>query len=311
MQKVFVTGSTGFIGRHTCRALRDAGHEVVGLTRRVPAGVDESAVPGVAYVAGDVTDARTLTPEKLAGCDAVVHLVGIITEIPSRGQTFETVHVEGTRNLLAAAKAAGVSGRFVYVSAIGSVPDAPSKYSRTKAQAEQAVRESGLPFTIFRPSVVLGPGGEFLKQMESLIRRPPLSPFPLPFVPVPGSGTNRFQPVAVSDLAQAVTRCLTEPAAENQTFDIGGATVVTFNELVQAIQERIGIRKPLLHIPLPLMFPAAAAMEALLPRPPVTTDQLTNLRQDSVADNGPVRAALHLDPLPFEEVLARAYETTT
>lgn len=306
-RRIFVTGATGFIGKHTCRSLADAGYDVVGLTRRVPAEGSESAVPGVTYVAGDVTDAQTLTPEKLAGCDAVVHLVGIITEIPSRGQTFEAVHAQGTRNLLAAARQAGVSGRFVYVSAIGSEPDAPSEYSRTKAQAEQAVRESGIPFTILRPSVVLGPDGEFLEQMEALIRRPPLSPFSLPFVPVPGSGRNQFQPVAVADLAEAIARCLSEPAAANQTYDIGGATVVTFNELIQAIQERIGIRKPLLHIPLPLMFPVAAALEALLPRPPVTTDQLLNLRCDSIADNEPLRAALNLNPLPFNEVLSRAF----
>lgn len=301
--RVFVTGATGFLGGHLVRALLAAGHEVIGAGRELPAG--DRVVPGATYVIGDVTDATSLTPDKMLGCAAVMHLVGIIQETPE--QTFEAVHVGGTENALAAARSAGVSERFVYVSALGSEMDAPAAYSRTKARAERAVRESGLPHTIFRPSIILGPDGEFLQQIEALIRKPPLAPFAPPFIPVPGSGANKFQPVWVGDLVDCLVRCLDDPATINQTYDIGGATQVTFNDLIAAVEQHLGVKKPLLHAPMPLMFAAASVLERVLPRPPIATDQLRSLQQDNVCDNGPLRAAFGLDPLPFAQALARAY----
>ena len=303
--KILVTGASGFVGRHTVAALLRAGHDVVGMSRDLPGA--ERHVPGAAYVTGDVTNPATLTPDKLMGCDAVVHLVGIIQEVPRTGQTFEVVHTQGTKNLLAAAKEAGVTSRFVYLSAIGSAPDAPSRYSVTKAAAEQAVRDSGLPFTIFRPSIILGPDGDFVRQMEELLKKPPGAPFAPPFIPVPGSGQNRFQPLWIGDLMDCIIRCLTEPGTVNQTYELGGATQVTFDALLQAFERHRGIKKPLLHLPMPLMFAAASVFEKVLPRPPITNDQLLNLRQDNICDNGPIRAALGIDPLPFEQALAKVY----
>lgn len=308
--KVFVTGAAGFVGGHVCRALVEAGHEVAGMARTLP-GEGEERVPGVTYVTGDVTRPATLTPEKLAGCAAVVHLVGIIAEARDRGQTFEAVHVAGTNNVLTAARAAGFTGRFLYLSAIGSEPDAPAEYSRTKARAEQAVRDSGLPFTILRPSIIVGPGCEFLEQMEGLIRRPPLSPVALPFVPVPGNGRNRFQPVYIADLTTALIRCLDETrdgnSGLNETLCLGGADEVTFDELIDAVARQIGLQKPLLHAPMPLMFAAASVLESLLPRPPITTDQLLNLKRHNICDNTAIRAALGINPLSFAEALAKTY----
>ncbi len=306
--KILVTGASGFVGRHTVAALLRAGHEVVGMSRETPP--EERRVPGAAYVTGDVTSAATLTPDTFAGCDAVVHLVGIIQEVRGQGQTFETVHVQGTKNILAAAKEAGIAGRFVYLSALGSTADAPSRYSQTKAAAEQAVRESGIPFTLFRPSIILGPDGDFVRQMEALLKKPPGAPFPPPFVPVPGSGANRFQPLWVGDLTACIVRCLTDPATVNQTYEIGGETTVTFNTLLQAFGRHLGIKKPLLHVPMPLMFAAASVLQTLLPRPPVTTDQLLNLMRDNTCDNGPAQAAFGIAPLPFEQTLAKVYART-
>ena len=304
--KVLVTGAAGFVGRHLCRALVEAGHEVVGLTREIPTA--SHALPNVVYVSGDVTQAATVTPDKFAGVEAVFHLVGIIQEAPRRGQTFEAVHEGGTKNVLAAAKAVGGShSRFVYLSALGSDQNAEARYSRTKFAAEQSVRSSGLPFTIFRPSIILGPDGEFVQQMEDLLRKPPLSPFAPPFVPVPGSGANRFQPVWIGDLVTCLVQSLSDPATANQTYDIGGATQVTFDELLRAFGRHLGIKKPLLHAPLPLLFGAARVLQTLLSRPPITTDQLLNLKRDNVCDNAKVGAAFDIAPLPFEQALARVY----
>ena len=303
--KVLVTGASGFVGGHTVAALLRAGHEVVGMSRELPQ--EKRRASGAAYVTGDVTDTATLTPEKFAGCEAVVHLVGIIQEVPARGQTFEVVHTQGTKNLLAAVKEGGGTGRFIYLSAIGSTPDAPARYSKTKAAAEQAVRESGIPFTIFRPSIILGPDGDFVHQMEDLITKPPGAPFAPPFIPVPGNGENRFQPLWIGDLTACFVRCLEEPATAGQMYEIGGETAVTFDALLQAFQRHRGIKKPLLHLPMPLMFAAASLLEAVVPRPPITRDQLLNLMRDNICDNGPVRRAFGIDPLPFEQTLAKVY----
>jgi nucleoside-diphosphate-sugar epimerase len=306
-ERVLVTGAAGFIGGHTCRALTAAGYEVVGLVRKPLE--DPEAVPGVCYVTGDVRYPSILSPETFAACRYVVHLVGIIAEIRSKGQTFEAVHVDGTRNILAMAKAAEDLHRFVYLSAQGASPQSRSGYSQTKAHAEQLVRDSGLPYTIFRPSLVIGPGGEFVAQIEGLIRRPPLTPFPVPFVPLPGSGENRFQPVYVEDLTAALVQSLTEPAARDQTFEIGGADVVTFNQLIEAFERHAGVKKPILHAPMSLMLAAASVLEALLPVPPVTVDQLVSLGSDNVCDNEAVKRALTVDPLPFEQTLNRVYRS--
>lgn len=303
--KVFVTGATGFVGTRLCRALAAAEHEVVGMTRALPPA--DEAVADVVYVTGDVTQPASLSPNALAGTDAVIHLVGIIQEVRGRGQTFEAVHVEGTQNLVGAARDAGVTGRFVYMSALGTDLYAPARYSRTKAQAEQAVKASDIPYTVFRPSIILGLGSEFIRQMEALIHKPPGSPFSPPFVPLPGNGDNKFQPVFIDDLVFCVVRCLSDPATAGQTYEIGGATTVTFNQLIEAIERHLGVKKPLLHLPLPLMFAAAALLEAVVPQPPITVDQLANLRRDNVCDNTVVKAAFQIDPLPFEQILARVY----
>lgn len=304
--RVFVTGATGFVGRGVVSALIGAGHSVIGLVRRETASENSN----VRYVTGSITDtAPEVLAEAMQGCDAVIHLVGIIAEVRGENQTFRRVHVDGTRNVLNAVKRANAGGtRFVYVSAIGATPDAPAEYSRTKAEAESLTKSAGLPWTIFRPSIVLGKGAQFLAQMEDLIRKPPLSPFPLPFIPVPGDGQNRFQPVHIGDLSHCITACLSLPETANRLFEIGGAEEVTFNELITAIAARIGVKKPLFHAPMPAMFAAAAVMESVLSRPPITTDQLQNLGRDNVCDNSAIQQAFSLSPVALNTILDSCYQ---
>jgi len=305
---VVVTGASGFIGRHILDALVKAGHPVRGLVRSVP--VRKNRVEGAEYVRGvDVADAVTLTAAMFAGAEAVIHLVGIIQENRRKGQTFERVHVEGTRNVVAEAQRAGFGGRFVYMSAIGSKGDAPAEYSRTKYQAERIVMGSNLPYTIFRPSLVLGPDGEFVAQMQDLVLHGGL-PFPAPFpvIPVPGGGFNLFQPIWADDLAECVVKSLGMGETINQIYEVGGATQVSFNEILRSIAAALGKpKKPLLHAPIPLLYAAASVMEKILPKPPVTRDQLKNLGLNNITTSQAVRETFGIEPLGFDQMLTKIY----
>ncbi len=305
---VLVTGASGFVGRHICAGLVKVGHPVRGLVRQIP--VRKHQVAGVEYVRGaDVADALTLTPEMFAGVDAIIHLVGIIQEVPKKGQTFQRIHVEGTRNVVDEALRAGFDGRFVYMSALGSAANAPAEYSRTKYQAERIVIGSKLPYTIFRPSLILGADGEFLAQMKDLILHGglPIS-LPFPVIPVPGSGFNLFQPIWVDDLVECVVKSLGMGQTINQVYEVGGGTQLSFNEIIKSLARKLGQpKKKLLHAPIPLLFAAATVMEKILPKPPVTRDQLKNLERDNITTEQSVKEVFGIEPQTFDQTLAKIY----
>lgn len=305
--KVVVTGASGFVGSHLIEALRQAGHSVRGLSRREPTGARRH--PGVEYVGGvDVNVSTSLTREMFDDAQAVVHLVGIIQEAPRDGQTFQRIHVYGTQNVLDAADRAGVPGRFIYMSALGSSPGSPSEYSRTKFAAEQAVQKSSLPYTIFRPSLILGRDGEFVEQMGDLVKHGGLHVnIPFPFIPVPGSGENKFQPVWIDDLTACVVKSLTLPQTAGQTYEIGGATQVSFNDMLSGFARGLNVQKKMVHAPVPMMKVAAAVMEAVLPKPPVTRDQLANLGSDNITNSRAITEVFGVQPLPFDQILAQLY----
>ncbi|BDI28231.1 oxidoreductase [Capsulimonas corticalis] len=304
--EVLVTGASGFVGNHMIEALLAAGHSVRGLSRKKPQG--ERAKSGATYIDGvDVGDAATLTPAMFEGVDAVLHLVGIIQEAKG-GQTFQRIHVQGTQNIVKTACAADFHGRFIYMSAIGADPNGPAEYSRTKAAAEKIVTESGLPYTIFRPSIILGKDGEFVEQMGELIKHGGLPvPLPFPFIPVPGSGNNKFQPIFIDDLAACVVNSLGDPATAKQVYEVGGATQVSFNELLGGFANSLHVSKPFLHAPVPILKIAATVMEAILPKPPVTRDQLANLGLDNVTKSHAITDVFGVSPLGFEQILTKIY----
>jgi len=305
---VLVTGASGFVGRHLCAELVKVGHPVRGLVRSVP--VRKNRVEGVEYIRGvDVADVVTLTPEMFKDVDAIIHLVGIIAEVKRKGQTFQRIHVEGTRNVVDEAKRAGFDGRLVYMSAIGASMNAPAEYSRTKYQAERIVIGSELSYTVFRPSLVLGADGEFVAQMKDLVLHGGLpigAPFPV--IPVPGPGFNLFQPVWVDDLTHCVAKSLIMGETINQIYEIGGATQLSFNEILKGFAKALGKpKKPLLHAPIPLLYAAATVMEKILTKPPVTRDQLKNLGRDNITTSVDIKELFKVSPLSFDQMLAKIY----
>lgn len=287
--KVFLTGATGFVGKNMLQRLVAEGHAVRALVRDPQrAGLAQNAK--VELVAGDVVEGTGLD-QRMQGCDAVIHLVGIIVE--KGNNTFERVHHLGTRNVVEAAKRAGIK-RFVQMSALGVRANGVAPYQTTKWKGEEEVRRSGIPFCILRPSLIFGEGDGFVTQMMATMRSAPL------FRPVPGSGKPKFRPIFIDDVTACFVRALTAEAATNQTVELGGADELTLNEVLAEIARCAGVRKPAVHIPLPLMFAGAAVMQKVLKDPPVTVDQLRMLREGSTCDIGPMKRIFGVEPRGFK-----------
>jgi uncharacterized protein YbjT (DUF2867 family) len=292
---ILVTGSTGFIGPKIVHKLRAERRDVRCLVRdRHRARQIESW--GCEIVEGDVTDRASLDAA-VAGCDVVIHLVSILV---GRRQDFERVMAQGTRDLVDAAKTAGVR-RFVLMSALG-VSDLTRDlvpYYRAKWEMERTVRDSGLEYVIFRPSFVFGSDGGALQQFTRIARLAPVTP-------IVGSGKQRIQPIWIDDVAAYFAAAVDEAEAANRTFELGGPDVVSWNELWERLKRARGIRRPSLHVPTRLVRLQATVLERL-PTPPVTRDQLTMLEAgDNVVSNDDAVQTFKLPLLPLDDQLRRA-----
>ena len=296
--KVFLTGATGFVGKHMLERLLMEGHAVRAALRGLP-GQNARVVAqfqhlgrkdDFQFVRSDIVSGTGLD-EGMQDCDAVIHLVGIIVEKGSNN--FERVHHLGTRNVVEAAKRTGVK-RFVQMSALGARADGVASYQTTKWKGEEEIRQSEIPFCILRPSLIFGEGDGFVTQMMATMRSAPF------FRPVPGDGTPKFRPIAVDDVTTCFARALTPEVAINQTVDLGGADELTLNEVLAEIARCAGVRKPAVHIPMPLMVAGAALAQKLLKNPPVTVDQLRMLREGSTCDIEPMKRMFGLNPRGFK-----------
>jgi len=290
---VLVTGGTGFVGRHVVHALRARELPVRCLVRdRGRARTLEAW--GCELAEGDVTDPASLA-RAAEGIDAVVHLVAIIAGKPAE---FDRVMIEGTRSLVQAAAGAR---RFVLMSALGVSEQTRTlvPYYRAKWEMERTVIGSGLEHVIFRPSFVFGRNGGVLPMFVRQVRFSPV-------VPIVGSGETRLQPIWVEDVAGFFSGAIDLPAAAGRTFELGGPDQVTWNELYARIRRVLGARRATIHLPFGLVRSAAALAE-LLPKPPVTRDQLTMLAAgDNVCDVGPAVEALGVQLVPLDDQLRRA-----
>ena len=294
--KVLVTGGTGFVGTKVVHALRARDHAVRALVRR-PERAKTQEAWGCELATGDVTDPASLRAAA-EGCDAVVHLVSIISGKPDE---FDRVMTKGTQDLLAAAHQAGV-GRLVLMSALGVneqnrdlVP-----YFRAKWEMEQAVAASGLDFVVFRPSFVFGKDGGVLPMFVRQVKLSPLTP-------IVGDGAARLQPIWVDDVAELFAQSVDSPDAVGRTFEIGGPDAVTWNEFYDRVKKVLDVRRGTVHLPVGLVRAAAAVAEKL-PGAPITRDQLTMLTKggDNVCDNGPALDTFDVDLVRLDEQIRRA-----
>jgi len=289
--KVFLTGGTGFVGSEVLRQLVAAGHTVRCLVRAGSEG--KLAVrEGVEVHRGDATEPDTLKGA-LAGCEAVIHLVGIIREFPGKGITFQKLHFEATRNMVEAAESQGVK-RYLQMSTNGTRENASTPYHKTKWQAEETVRASSLEWTIFRPSLIFGPGDAFVNLIADMMHK-------LPVMPVIGDGRYRMTPVAVEDVAASFVRALSLPETVGKTFHCCGPQSYSYDEVLDVIGESLGKRHVAkLHHPVFLMKPVVALLESF-PAFPLTSSQMTMLLEGNVCDPTEWAAAFGIRPRGFAE----------
>jgi NADH dehydrogenase len=287
-QRVVVVGGSGFVGRHLVARLAAAGHDIVVPTRRREAAKHLILLPTVEVVEADVFD-RVALARLLAGATAVVNLVGILNE--SGRTTFTRSHVELARTLTAACAAAGIR-RFLQMSALHADPAGPSRYLRSKGEAEAIVRSSPLGWTIFRPSVIFGPEDSFLNLFARVARL-------LPVIAL-ASPNARFQPVYVGDVAHCMAQALTEEASEGENYDLCGPGVYTLRELVRYVGEVSGAVRPIIPLGAGLSKLQATVLE-MLPGQLMSRDNLASMSRDSVCDC-PFPATFGILPTAMEAV---------
>ena len=271
--KVYVTGGTGFVGSHLAHKLAWAGHEVTlgGLsTEGVIELPDDAEVEQI-----DVTDPETLD---FSGHDAVIHLVGLSPlfkpKIP-----YHKIHVEGTENVIEACQEAGIS-RYIHMSALGADPNADTEYLKTKGEAQTLVENSGLEWTIFRPSVIFGEGGHFLNFTESL-----LTPF---VTALPGGGKNKFQPIYVEDIGDLFVETIEDDHHIGEAYNLGGPDVLSMKQIAKLIEKSKGRSLKVLPVPMPFVKIAMTLSEELGLK--FGRDQYRSLKKDNITDENNVES---------------------
>jgi NADH dehydrogenase len=285
---ICVLGGSGFVGVHVCNQLAARGYRITVPTHyRERAKADLLTLPTVDVVLADIHDADTLR-RLTRGCDAVVNLVGVLHG--GRGRhSFHEAHVELARKVVDACRRNGVK-RLLHMSALNAGVGAPSEYLKTKGEAEDVVRQSGLDFTIFRPSVIFGREDRFLNLFAQLQRAMP--------VVVLGSPNARFKPVYVEDVAFAFAESLARLESIGKTYDLVGPKVYTLRELVEYVGKLTGHRRPIAGLGDGLSRMQASVM-GMLPVKLLTRDNYLSMKVDSVSQQA---FPFGLRPTPLEAV---------
>jgi uncharacterized protein YbjT (DUF2867 family) len=293
---IVVTGADGFVGRHIMQRLADEGSAARALVRNVTRA-SEVLPKGVEIVMGDTTKPDTLGPA-LQGAETVIHCAFLVAnrkETP--GSTYRETNVQGTKNLVAAAQRAGVA-RICVMGGLGTVPSQRDAYLQGRYEADQAVKNSGLGWSILGPSVQFGFHSAFFKGLADLIRGP------LPVVPMIGNGKVRFQPIWVEDVTTCMLTMAREPERYNgQTIEVGGPEIFTYAQILDLLMRALDKHKIKVPGPKPFARIGAGLMEAVLPNPPITRAAMGLFNYDNVTALDSVERNFGFRPLSLRTYL--------
>ncbi len=293
---ILITGATGYIGRHLVSRLVDQGERPRCLVRNTSRA--ESILPAdkVELVEGDTTQPASLDAA-VQGVDTIVHAAFITADQKqSAGNSYEKTNVQGTSNLIKAAKNAGVT-RIIEIGGLGTRPDKPGSYMQGRYLAEKMLKDSGLDWTIIQPSVLFGKNAPFIKGLSGLISSAPV-------VPLIGGGKVLFQPIYVEDVVTVIVKTLEDPArTTGKTFTIGGPAYYSFTQVIDELLRAMHKKRIKAPAPTVLVGIGAAVMEAVLPKPPLTRAAMTLFSFNNTTDLNSVERDFGFKPMSFTTYL--------
>jgi len=296
---ILITGATGYIGRHLVAHLVSLGERPRCLVRDRHRAAKVLPEDKVELVQGDTTIADTLGAA-VSGIDTIIHASFLTADRKeSSGNRYEETNIQGTANLINAAKAAGVK-RMIEISGLGTKADKPGSYMQGRYLAEKMLIDSGLDWTIIRPSVLFGKDAPFIKGLTGLIRTAPV-------VPLIGGGKTMFQPIYVEDVVTVIVKVLEDPPRTNEKiYTIGGPEQYSFKQVFDLLLKAMHVRRPKVYAPTPLVGVGAAVMEAVLPQPPLTKAAMALFSFDNVTDLNSVERDFGFVPLSFARYLEQS-----
>ncbi|AKG53974.1 oxidoreductase [Dehalogenimonas sp. WBC-2] len=288
---ILLTGASGFVASHLIPRLQKDGRKLRCLVTNEAEGARVKA-PGAELVFGNVTDPGSLH-DAMAGIDTVIHLVAIIRE--NRQSTFQRVNVAGTQNMVNAAHDASVK-RFIHMGILGASPDPRYTYLHSKWLGMEAVRHSGLDYSILQPSVMFGQRAGFI---ASLLRSIHMLPF---IVPLAGDGKSRLQPIWVGDVVSCIMKMVSgEKSGESCT--VGGPEIMTYETMLDQILAALGEKRIKIHVPRPLMLPAVAVMGKLFSNPPISMAEFKSMEIENTTDADAVQKQFGFRPMALRDGL--------
>jgi len=290
---ISVVGGTGFVGSYLVLDLLQMGYSLHLLVNQTDSGL-VSPRERIKSFKGSIENEQAMC-ECFKGSDIVYHLVGLIAE--TRRKTFKGTVAEGTAKLVNAAHKAGVK-KIIYLSALGVAEDSPSAYFRTKWDAEQHVINSGLDYTIFRPSIIYGLEDKFINRIARMVKW-------MPLVPVIGNGKYRFQPVYVEELCAIMAKTSAADFTSHKIYEIGGARALTYDEIIDIIKRILNYRRKTIHLPVSLMRLIATILMVVSKPAPLTVDQINMMQTDSICDSSLAERDFGVKFSSFENQLSK------